>query len=210
MPNFSRDTGSANGTALVNANGTYSYTPSRNFSGNDSFTYTVSDGNGGFATGTVALSIAAVADVPVLTTVPVTGEVGDTVTLDVTSTLADVDGSESLSIEISGVPSGLSLSKGVDQGGGVWTLNRDDLNNLTLTIPADARAGFELTVTARSTEASNGNTATKRHLCRWWFYPRRFSFFRFWRSESWEVTAMIVLLAATAMTCSLVVVVRTR
>ena len=113
---FSLDTGSANGSALVNANGTYSYTPSRNFSGNDSFTYTVSDGNGGFATGTVALSIAAVADVPVLTTVPVTGEVGDTVTLDVTSTLADVDGSESLSIEISGVPSGLSLSKGVDQG----------------------------------------------------------------------------------------------
>ncbi|MDB3954381.1 Ig-like domain-containing protein, partial [Alphaproteobacteria bacterium] len=158
---FSLDTGSENGTAVVNTNGTYSYTPSRNFSGNDSFTYTVSDGNGGFATGTVALSIAAIADAPILTTAPVTGELGDTVTLDVSSLLVDVDGSESLSIEISGVPSGLNLSKGADQGDGVWALKPDDLNNLTLTIPADAGAGFELTVTARSTETSSGNTATK-------------------------------------------------
>ena len=41
------ETGPSNGNAVVNANGTISYTPDAGFVGGDSFTYTVSDGNGG-------------------------------------------------------------------------------------------------------------------------------------------------------------------
>ena len=43
----------AHGAALVNANGTITYTPAANYHGADSFSYTIGDGNGGSATATV-------------------------------------------------------------------------------------------------------------------------------------------------------------
>jgi hypothetical protein len=49
---------SAGGTVTRSADGTLTYTPSKKFLGTDSFTYTVSDGRGGFATGTVTVSVA--------------------------------------------------------------------------------------------------------------------------------------------------------
>ena len=47
----------ANGTVVDNGDGTWTYTPNSNFYGNDSFTYTVDDGNGGAATATLNLSV---------------------------------------------------------------------------------------------------------------------------------------------------------
>jgi len=44
------------GTVSLNANGTIAYAPYANASGTDSFTYTVSDGRGGFDTATVTLT----------------------------------------------------------------------------------------------------------------------------------------------------------
>src|SRR5205085_2915915 len=73
--------------------------------------------------------------------------------------LTDTDGSETLSIEISGVPAGASLSAGTDNGGGVWTLTPAELVGLTLTPAADSDADFTLTVTATTTEATGGDTA---------------------------------------------------
>lgn len=54
----------ANGTAVVNSSGSFSYTPNADFNGNDGFTYTVADGNGGSNTYLVAISVAAVNDAP--------------------------------------------------------------------------------------------------------------------------------------------------
>jgi VCBS repeat-containing protein len=50
-----------NGVAALNGDGTVKYTPNANFFGSDSFTYTVSDGNGGSDTATVSVTVA---DVP--------------------------------------------------------------------------------------------------------------------------------------------------
>ena len=54
------------GTVTVNADGSFAYTPDANFSGTDSFTYTLSDGAGGTATATVTITITAVNDTPAL------------------------------------------------------------------------------------------------------------------------------------------------
>jgi VCBS repeat-containing protein len=49
----------ANGSVTENADGTISYTPAAGFSGSDSFTYVVGDGNGGFATAAVSVIVTA-------------------------------------------------------------------------------------------------------------------------------------------------------
>ena len=58
-------TAPAHGTLVLNADGTFSYTPNANYNGSDSFTYRISDGNGGFAEATVTLNVAPVNDAPV-------------------------------------------------------------------------------------------------------------------------------------------------
>jgi hypothetical protein len=47
----------AGGSVVDNGNGTVTFTPANNFIGNDSFTYTISDGNGGTATATVVVTV---------------------------------------------------------------------------------------------------------------------------------------------------------
>ncbi len=51
-------TEAVNGTVVVNKDGSYSYTPNTNFKGEDSFTYTVSDDNGGIITKTANVNVA--------------------------------------------------------------------------------------------------------------------------------------------------------
>ena len=59
---FSKASDPTNGMATVAADGAITYTPDADFNGTDSFTYTVSDGNGGTATQTVSVSVAPVDD----------------------------------------------------------------------------------------------------------------------------------------------------
>ncbi len=54
----------ANGTTVVNQDGTVTYTPAPGFSGADGFTYQVSDGRGGSATGSVAVEVIPAEDPP--------------------------------------------------------------------------------------------------------------------------------------------------
>ncbi|MBW4487728.1 MAG: tandem-95 repeat protein [Trichocoleus desertorum ATA4-8-CV12] len=57
--------GSPSRGSLTNSNnGTYTYTPNANINGTDSFTYVVSDGNGGTALGVVNLTIVSINDGP--------------------------------------------------------------------------------------------------------------------------------------------------
>ncbi len=80
--------------------------------------------------------------------------------LDITATLADTDGSETLSVlTIAGVPDGASLSAGTDNGGGTWTLTPDDLANLVLRVPGSFVGEITLTVTATAIEQATGETA---------------------------------------------------
>jgi VCBS repeat-containing protein len=56
----------AHGTVTVDADGKYTYTPHKDFSGSDSFTVIVSDGKGGTATSTVNIGVTPVADTPLV------------------------------------------------------------------------------------------------------------------------------------------------
>jgi hypothetical protein len=64
---------SANGGSVTLAAGVISYRPAADFNGADTFTYTISDGEGGTATGTINVNVAAVNDPPIANPDSVTG-----------------------------------------------------------------------------------------------------------------------------------------
>uniref|UniRef100_A0A1S7LMZ9 Hemolysin-type calcium-binding region n=1 Tax=Magnetococcus massalia (strain MO-1) TaxID=451514 RepID=A0A1S7LMZ9_MAGMO len=100
--------------------------------------------------GSIAVTVSSVADAPDVTANDVTAaEDTTTVTLDLSSAVTDSDGSESITgVTISGVPSGVTLSEGSDQGGGVWALEIGDLAGLEANIPENLNGTFDMTVTA--------------------------------------------------------------
>ena len=78
----------SNGTLVLNADGSFVYTPAADYVGSDSFTYTASDGESGADTATVTIAVASVNDEPTATAgASQTVTEGDTVTLDGTSSL---------------------------------------------------------------------------------------------------------------------------
>ncbi len=83
------------GTVAYNDNGTFTFTPDANFNGTDSFTYSVSDGNGGVTEGTVNINVSAVNDAPVAanSSFNTTEEVAVT-TGNVLTSATDLDGDE--------------------------------------------------------------------------------------------------------------------
>ncbi|WP_312437040.1 tandem-95 repeat protein, partial [Janthinobacterium sp.] len=81
----------AHGAVVVNADGTYTYTPAANYNGADSFTYTVSDGKGGSSTYTVAITVTPVNDAPVAGNDAITLN-EDTVKTGTLPLASDVDG----------------------------------------------------------------------------------------------------------------------
>ena len=87
--------GPANGSVLVHADGTVTYTPNNDFNGADSFTYTISDGNGGTDTATVTITINGTEDAPVIGGTS-TGSVTEdgSLTANGTLTITDVDTSD--------------------------------------------------------------------------------------------------------------------
>ena len=50
-------TPSMNGSAVINPDNTVTYTPAVDFNGIDSFTYTISDGNGGTSSATLTITV---------------------------------------------------------------------------------------------------------------------------------------------------------
>ena len=56
---------STNGTAVLNADGSVTFTPTTDFNGTASFVYTVEDGNGGSDTATVTITVPAQNDAPI-------------------------------------------------------------------------------------------------------------------------------------------------
>ncbi|WP_419192642.1 Ig-like domain-containing protein [Kolteria novifilia] len=88
----------ASGSVVLNPDGTFSYTPDPDFHGTDSFTYTVTDGNGGTSTATVSLTVDPINDAPVVNGENVTTDEDAPTTIDVLANDTDVDG-DTLSVD---------------------------------------------------------------------------------------------------------------
>jgi len=123
--------------------------------------------NGSTATTTTNLGVIvdAVADAPVVTVNPAVGNEDTAIALSIADALVDTDGSESLALSLSAIPVGAVLTDGVNTfaataGNQAVSLAGWNLAPLTVTPPANADTDFTLTVSATSTEAANGDTAT--------------------------------------------------
>ena len=93
----------------------------------------------------------------------ITSDEDTRIALDLSTGLGDSDGSESLSIVLSGIPSGFSLTDGsntLTTTGSEADVTSWDLSSLTITPVANHDTDFTLTVSATATEASTGETAT--------------------------------------------------
>ncbi len=132
--------------------------------GEDAFTYTMQDADGDTASATLTIDVSEEQDTtasdPSLNLSDTAGYEDNQIPLDIAAGLGDLDGSETLSITISGVPNGAELSAGQMVSEGVWSVSPDDLGGLTITPPVDSNEDFQLTVTATSTEANGGDTST--------------------------------------------------
>jgi CshA-type fibril repeat protein len=132
----------SNGTVVINADGTITYTPNANFNGTDTISYTISDGQGGTATATVTVTVASINDVPVAVNDSATTNEDAPVTIPVLANDSDVDG-DPLTVTSSSA------------GNGTVTINPDG------TISYTPNANFNGSDTISYTISDgNGGTAT--------------------------------------------------
>ena len=135
--------GGANGTVIRNGDGTLTYTPDSDFNGTDSFTYMVSDGNGGTDTGTVTVTVNPLNDAPTATADAVATSEDTAVTFAVTGNDSDVEGDS------------LSVSAVTQGSNGTVAINGD--GTLTYTPDADYSGTDSFTYTVSD---GNGGTDT--------------------------------------------------
>jgi VCBS repeat-containing protein len=103
----------ANGTVAVNASGTYTYAAYPNYNGPDSFSYTVSDNNGGSNTYTVTVNVLPVNDAPVANNDSASGNEDSVISGNVLGNDADVENDALAAILVSGPANG-SLTLNTD------------------------------------------------------------------------------------------------
>ena len=149
-PLFIASVGSAtHGTVTRDSDGYVTFTPTPGYSGPASFVYTVSDGHGGQASTTVSVNVVSDGDpAPDLGAAPAAGNEDTKIPLSITCTVPAGYSAQGVTITISGVPAGATLSAGTNLGDGVWSLTMAQLTNLKLTPPKNSGVDFHLTVTA--------------------------------------------------------------
>ena len=91
------------GTLTLEADGSFEYAPAADFHGNDHFTYTVADGQGGTASAEVAIEVRPVNDQPVARDDAATVEEDASVIVDVLANDSDAD-ADSLTVSEAGAP----------------------------------------------------------------------------------------------------------
>ncbi len=140
--------GPSNGSLLLSADGTFTYTPNADFNGTDSFTYEVSDGYGGTAQATVTITVNPVNDQPTAS--------GENYTVDEDNALTAIAGINDL------------LLNDTDRDGDALSVNVNPVvgpSNGTLILNADGRFTYNPAANFNGNDAftyeiSDGNGGT--------------------------------------------------
>ncbi|WP_412557637.1 beta strand repeat-containing protein [Thalassospira sp. MIT1370] len=131
-------------------------TPPEDFSGSFDLTVTATSSDGADTASiadTLSVTVDPVADAPTLSVDPALGNEDSAIALDITAGLTDAD--ETLSVTISDIPAGSTLSAGTVNPDGTVTLTAAELAGLTITPPEDFSGSFDLTVTATSSDGAD-------------------------------------------------------
>ncbi|MBU1237371.1 MAG: retention module-containing protein, partial [Gammaproteobacteria bacterium] len=148
-------TNGAHGTVAIDpVSGNPIYTPAANYNGPDSFTYTVSDGNGGTATAIVNVTVGAVNDAPVTGHDLTSTAINAPVTVAVLSNDSDVDGD---SLTVSAVTNGAHGTVAIDSvsGNPVYTPATDWSGTDTFTYTVNDGHGGTSTATVTVNVGAN-------------------------------------------------------
>jgi VCBS repeat-containing protein len=127
-------TSPSHGTVSIGEDNALTYTPAADYSGTDSFTYTVADGHGGNATATVSLTVTPVNDAPVAVT--------DDLSTDEDTPLSD----NVLTNDTDADNDALTATLGTGPAHGDLTLNPDGTFTYTPTANYNGADGFTYTV----------------------------------------------------------------
>ena len=110
---------------------------------------------------TFDVNVTAVADTVNLTANDVSGSEDSAIALDLATSLQDADGSESItSVVVTGIPSGATLSAGIDNGDGTWTLTPGELGGLTVTPPSHFAGTISLGIDVTTTDGADTETTS--------------------------------------------------
>ncbi|MDJ0754166.1 MAG: putative Ig domain-containing protein [Ardenticatenaceae bacterium] len=145
----------ANGDLALQPNGTFVYTPTLNFHGSDSFTYTVEDAFAETDTAAVDITVTPVNDLPEVAVDTAVVTVSEGQTAANSGTLSDVDG-DTLTVSA-------SIGTAVNHGSGSWSWSfaSDDgpAESQTVVITIDDGNGGQATVTFALTVENEAPTA---------------------------------------------------
>ncbi|PSW02608.1 retention module-containing protein, partial [Photobacterium lipolyticum] len=143
---FEKGTEPQNGSVIVSADGTWTYTPNTDYNGSDSFTVVVSDGNNGTDTISVNVGVTPVNDAPTIDVTAVDSIAEDgvsTATVVASFEVSDTD-SENLTTAIENDPNGYFTIDGTDvklTAAGVAAVNNDELDLKSLTVEVSVTDG---------------------------------------------------------------------
>ncbi|MDO6823777.1 VCBS domain-containing protein [Marinobacter sp. 1_MG-2023] len=142
------------GTVTIGSDGNYTYNLDNTAAAvqalaagealTDTFSYTVSDGQGGTDTATLTITISGTNDQPVLGTAQPdqTSEDGETITpLDMSGNFSDVDTSDALTFSASNLPTGLSIDSNTGVISGTIDGSASQSGPFNVTITADDGSG---------------------------------------------------------------------
>ncbi len=146
--------GSTGGLFTVNADGSYTFDPNGEFeslsfgaTATTQVTYRISDGQGGFDTATLTVTVTGANDAPQTTGIGGQSDAdGDTISLDVSGSFSDPDGTDVLRFSATGLPPGLLINPTTGE--------------ITGTIDFDASTGGPYTVTITATDFTAGGVPT--------------------------------------------------
>ncbi len=143
-PNFTVTTDGTNGTATIDAAGNWSYTPTANWSGTDSFTVSVTDDDGNVESQIISITVNPVIDLTAT---------DDSFSVDEDTTLSDTVATNDSTTS----GGALSYTLNTDVTNGSLTLNADGSFSYTPTVNYNGSDSFTYTVT----DAASGESATQ-------------------------------------------------